>query len=651
MTDTILSLDLETYSDVDLGKCGVYRYVEGDFHILLLAYAFDDDEVKIVDLACDEPIPPDVLEAIESPDVKKAAWNAQFERVCLGHYLGKTLSPDSWFCTMVHAAELSLPLALKNAAEVLKAGEQKDAAGEALIRFFSVPCKPTKANGGRTRNLPIHDTEKWGLFKEYCRQDVRTERAIRKKLEPFPLTASEWDYYHMDQRINDRGILIDTELVKQAIECDAEASSAMSKRAVELTGLENPNSVSQLKTWLGERGIEVDTLGKKDVAAVIKELSEKGADQEALDMLKLRLKMAKSSIKKYQAAERCTCKDGRARGLFQFYGANHTGRFSGRHIQLQNLYRNSISTLNEARELVKTGCFDMLESIYGDTPDILSQLIRTILIPKPDCEFIVADFSAIEARVIAWQADEQWVLDAFREGKDLYCAVASQMFGVPVVKHGVNGELRQKGKIATLACGYQGSTGALEAMGALDMGLKKSELPDIITQWREANPKIVKYWHDLEQAAIATVKDHKSRKVQFVAFHYKGNALWMELPSGRPLLYPIPRLEPNRFGNMALTFNGIDAANKWGRLETYGGKLAENATQAIARDLLIEAMWRMEKAGLDIVAHVHDEVIIEALRGKYTVDDICTIMNENPEWADGLPLASAGYKGDYYFKD
>ena len=651
MSRRVLSIDLETYSDVDLPNCGVYRYVEGDFHILLFAYAFDDEETKCVDMACGEQLPAEVLDALHDDNIIKSAWNAQFERTCLSKYLGAQLSPDSWQCTMVWAASLSLPLKLATAAQALKTAQQKDAVGERLIRYFSLPCKPTKANGGRTRNLPEHAPDDWKLFKSYCIQDVETERDIRRRLEKFPLLPQEWDYYHMDQRINDRGILIDKELVQQAIICNMAMSEEMTKRAYALTGLENPNSVSQLKGWLEERGIEVDSLGKKSVASLITDLDKHSADGEALDMMKLRLQMAKSSVKKYQAAERYICQDGRAHGLFQFSGANRTQRWAGRGIQLQNLPQNHISTLDEARELVKMGCFDMIEALYGNTPDILSQLIRTMLIPKDGCEFIVADFSAIEARVLAWLAGEQWRLDAFTEGKDIYCASASQMFGVPVVKHGINGELRQKGKVAELACGYGGGAGALISMGALDMGLKEDELPDIISSWRDANPEIVKFWYAVEKAAIETVKDHTDKTVGRIGFQFSANTLWIVLPSGRRLAYIKPKLQPNRFGRMALTFEGLGANNKWTRGETYSGKLTENITQATARDLLAEAMRRMELAGLDIVGHVHDEVILEVPKEQYTVDDVCNIMNRNPAWADGLPLSSAGYTGNYYFKD
>lgn len=649
----VLGIDIETYSSADLPKCGVYRYVEApDFEILLFAYAFDDEEVKIVDMACGETLPEEVLTAIDDPDVIKAAWNAQFERTCIGHVLDRTLSPNGWQCSMVHAASLALPLSLKEAAKVLKTGEQKDRAGENLIRYFSVPCKPTKTNGGRTRNLPEHDPDAWQQFKDYCLQDVRTERDIRKRLEAFPMPDMEWLFYWMDQRINDRGVRIDTKLVEQAIACDLMLSDEMTKRAYELTGLENPNSVSQLKQWLDEKGIPVDSLGKKDVAALITDLDKNGCDQEVLDMMKLRLQMAKSSVKKYQAAERCVCEDGRARGLFQFYGASRTGRFSGRNIQLQNLPQNHINTLDEARNLVKMGCFDAVEMFYGNTPDVLSQLIRTMLIPKDGCEFIVADFSAIEARVLAWEAGEHWRLEAFQNGKDIYCESASQMFHVPVVKHGINGELRQKGKVAELACGYGGSSGALISMGALDMGLKESELPDLIDDWRSANPKIVQYWWDVEKAAVDTLKTHEAHRIAKIEFQYYSGTLWMVLPSGRKLAYLKPKLQPNRFGRMSLTFEGQGGTgNKWCRQETYSGKLVENATQAIARDILTEAMYRLEQKGFAIVGHVHDEVIIEAKAGKYTPDDICEIMAANPAWCMDIPLAAAGYRGDYYFKD
>ena len=660
-------IDIETYCEADIKKCGLYRYTsDPSFEILLIAWATDEGsgfgETKLVDLASGEPFPQELLDDFKDSNVTLIAHNAAIERVSFSRYLqqhypgqylkpGTFLSPDKWICTMVMAASLPLPMALKDVGEVLRTTEQKDEEGKQLIKLFSMPCRPTKKNGGRTRNLPHHLPEEWAKFKYYCIQDVNTEVDIYKRLKRFPMPDREWHHYRVNERINDRGVKIDTELVQQAITCDLLLSDAMSKKAYELTGLENPNSVSQLKTWLDERGISMDTLGKKNVTEMIGELDKNGIDEEAMDMLKLRLQMAKSSVKKYQAAERCVCPDGRARGLFQFYGASRTGRYAGRNIQLQNLPQNHISTLDQARELVKMGCFDMLESIYGNTPDVLSQLIRTMLIPKDGCEFIVADFSAIEARVLAWEAGEQWVLDAFQNGEDLYCATASQMFHVPVVKHGINGDLRQKGKIATLACGYGGSSGALISMGALQMGLHEEELPEIIDSWREANPKIVQYWWDVEKAAMKTFKTGERQDIGRISFVFYSGTLWMVLPSGRKLAYLKPREQPNRFGRMSLTYEGVGQNHKWARQETYSGRLVENATQAIARDILAEAMARIEAKGLDIVAHVHDEVIIEAPKDKYTVDEICQLMAANPDWCDGLPLAAAGYKGNYYFKD
>lgn len=666
MKETLV--DIETYSEVDIKSCGLYRYAtDPSFEILLIAWATDDGsgfgETQCCDLATGDPFPAELLEAFQSGTVRLIAHNASFERVCFsvhlqrhfpGQYLqpGAFLSPENWLCTMVMAGSLTLPLALKDVGEVLKTAQQKDKEGERLIKLFSMPCKPTKSNGYRTRNLPQHYPADWAKFKGYCIQDVNTEIDIYKRLKRFPMPDREWHHYRVNERVNDRGVKIDTELVQQAIACDLMLSDAMTKKAYELTGLENPNSVSQLKSWLDERGIPMDSLGKKDVAQMIGELDKNGVDEEAMDMLKLRLQMAKSSVKKYQAAERCVCPDGRARGLFQFYGASRTGRYSGRNIQLQNLPQNHISTLEQARELVKMGCFDMVESIYGNTPDVLSQLIRTMLVPKEGCEFIVADFSAIEARVLAWEAEEQWVLDAFENGEDLYCATASQMFHVPVVKHGVNGELRQKGKIATLACGYGGSSGALISMGALQMGLKEEELPEIIDSWREANPKIVQYWWDVEKAAMTAYKTGERSEIGKIAFEFWSGTLWMVLPSGRRLAYLKPRTQPNRFGRMSLTYEGVGQNHKWSRQETYSGRLVENATQAIARDILAEAMARMEDYGLSIVGHVHDEVIIEAPIGKYKVDEVCKLMAIKPDWCEGLPLSAAGYLApSYYFKD
>lgn len=667
----ILGIDIETYSSVDLSQSGMYRYAESDdFEILLFGYAFDDEEVRVIDLASGEKLPEDVITALEDPDIIKCAWNAQFERTCIGRYLGHTLDPDQWRCSMVHAAELSLPLHLKDAASVLKTIEQKDRSGEMLIRKFSVP-RSQIAGSPPSRWMPEDDPAAWEMFKAYNAQDVRTERDIRHRLEKHPLPAKEWDFYHMDQRINDLGVRIDKDLVREAIECDRGMTEKLTKRAREITGLENPNSVLQLKGWFRERGIYFDTMGSKDVERVLCELKkDHGTDDgrmpatesgcivqdsrrkgEAVEMLSLRQQMSKSSVRKYQAAERCVCSDGRVRGMFQFAGAGRTSRWSGRHLQLHNLRRNDIPTLDEARELVKSGYFDMIESIYGNTQDILSQLVRTMLVPEKGYGFVVADFSAIEARVLAWEAGEKETLKAFREGKDLYCSVASSMFGVPVEKHGINGELRQKGKIATLACGYQGGVGALIAMGALDMGLTEKELPEIIRRWRDANPHIVRYWHDIENAAKETVTDHLERRVRKVRLRYQDSTLWMILPSGRKLAYIHPKLKMNRFGSMTLTFEGIGTNGHWTRQETYGGRLVENATQAIARDILAEAMLRMQKAGLRIVGHVHDEVIAEIPDGTWSVDEVSSLMSENPAWCMDCPLRADGYSAlHYYYK-
>ena len=648
----VLSIDIETFSEIDLSKCGLHKYVEDDsFEILILAYAFDDEKVQVVDMANHEPVPEKVRQALEDQNIIKAAWNAEFERTALSKYVGHTIAPEGWHCTMVLAESLSLPAGLGNAAEVLRADVQKDKRGEALIKYFSQPCKPTGRNGMRTRNLPHDDPEGWEVFKEYCKTDVSTERAIREKLDQFPMSDEEWKAYCVDQRINDRGVLLDRQLIAEAIQCDLILTEEMTKRAYELTGLENPNSVSQLKSWLDERGIEVPSLGKKEVQTMIDSLEKSGSDQEVLEMLKLRLLMAKSSVKKYQAADRCACRDNRARGLFRFNGASRTCRFSSRYLQLQNLKRNSIATLDEARELVKMGQFQLLDSIYGNVPDILSQLVRTMLIPKEGCEFIVADFSAIEARTLAWITGENWVLQAFMSGQDIYCQMASKMFGVPVVKHGINGELRQKGKIAVLACGYSGSVGALKAMGALDMGLKEEDLQPIVDSYREANPKIVSFWWDIERACRDTVSDHRTREVQRITVSYSYGTLWITLPSGRRMPYIKPKITAKDDGRMELSGEGVGIGNHWCRQPLYGGLLTENICQATARDILVEAMKRFDARGMDIVAHIHDEVILEVPRGKYTVEEVCSIMCEHRDWYQDLPLSADGYKGNYYFKD
>ena len=660
-----LSIDLETFSDVDLKKCGVYRYAESpNFEILLFAYSEDNGPVHVVDLACGEDVPEHILAALTDAEVTKWAYNASFERVCLSYWLRKHhpehfcsysipedtvgcyLDPSSWKCSRIWGAYMGLPLSLEGIGAVLKLNDQKMKEGKDLIRYFCVPCKPTKTNGGRTRNLPEHDREKWETFKSYNKRDVEVELAVKDRLTKYPVPEFIWDQYHLDQEINDRGIGVDMQLVRNAISIDAQTKHSLLSQMQNSTGLENPNSVSQMKGWLSDKGIETESLDKKAVKELLPD-----ADSEVADVLLCRQQLAKSSVSKYKAMENMVCADSRARGCFMFYGASRSGRWAGRGIQLQNLPQNHISTLDEARELVKMGCFDMVESIYGNTPDILSQLIRTMLIAKPGCKFIVADFSAIEARVLAWLAGEEWRMEAFKNGEDIYCASASQMFGVPVVKHGINGELRQKGKVAELACGYGGAAGALISMGALDMGLSEEELPDLIDDWRNSNPKIVQFWWDIEKAAIETIKDHKERQVGRIGVSFSNNTLWLQLPSGRRLAYVKPKLQPNRFGRLSITYEGLGQNNKWCRIETYSGKLVENITQATARDLLAEAMWRIEKAGLEIVGHVHDEVILEVPENGVTVEDVCQIMNQNPKWADGICLSSAGYSGSYYFKD
>ena len=656
MPERVLHLDIETRSDIDLSKTGVYPYSESPkAKILLVAAAVDDGDIQCFDLASGDTLPEWFTAALADPGYTKVAHNAAFERVWFSRLLyGRAsnhfLNPVQWHCTMVHAAMLGLPFSLNGVAKVLGTGEQKDEAGSDLIKYFCVPCKPTKTNGGRTWNELTDAPEKWQQFKEYCVQDVATERDIYNRLQRFPIPEKEQAVYVLDQQINDRGVLIDLEMVEQAIQCDLMHSEILTRRAYELTSLDNPNSVSQLKMWLEKKGLKMDTLGKKQVAAQIKELDKNGCDAELLEMLKLRLQMAKSSVKKYQAAERAVSADGRARGLFRFYGASHTGRWASRSIQLQNLPQNYLSTLNEARELLKLGAFDSLEMIYGNTPDVLSQLIRTMLIPKPGCEFVVADFSAIEARVLAWLAGEQWRLNSFNVGADIYCASASKMFGVPVVKNGVNGHLRQKGKVAELACGYGGAAGALIAMGALDMGLKESELPGLIKDWRSSNPHVVQFWWAVDKAATNTVKTGSLNRVGLITFERYAGKLFITLPSGRKLAYASPRLEPNKFGRMGVTYMSIGTNNKWQRLETYSGKLVENIVQATARDLLAEAMLRVRNAGYDIVLHCHDEICVEAPKGSLTVEALCTLMSVNPSWAEGLPLNADGYTCPYYQK-
>ena len=642
-----LGIDIETYSEVDLPKCGVYAYAEHpSFEILLFAYAFDDEETQVVDLKCGERLPPRVLDALTDPAITKTAFNAAFERTCIGRYLGRRLDAAQWQCTAVQSAMLALPLSLEGVGEVLGIERKKLKEGGDLVRYFSLPCKPTKANGQRTRNLPEHAPEKWQRFKEYCVRDVEAEREIRAKLQGYPIPAKEQELYRLDQEINDRGIMVDSVLVARAIECDEQYREKTTKRACELTGLANPNSPAQLKEWLEGQGTQVDTLDKKAVCALLP-----GAEGDVLEVLKLRLLMATTSVKKSEAIRRSVCADGRVHGLLQFYGANRTGRWAGRLVQIQNLPQNHIPDLVLARDLVKAGRYADIEALYESTPNVLSELIRTAFVPRPGCRFIVADFSAIEARVIAWLAGEQWRLEVFRQGGDIYCASASKMFHVPVEKHGQNSHLRQKGKIAELALGYGGAVGALTAMGALEMGLAEEELPPLVRQWREANPHIIRLWAQVEDAAMTAVREKARVRLGRLTFHCRSGMLFITLPSGRKLCYVKPRIQTNRFGGDGLTYEGVGEGKKWTRIETFGGKLTENIVQATARDLLAEAMLRLRDAGLEIVMHVHDEAVLEVPIGHSSVDEVCALMAEAPAWADGLPLRADGYECRFYQKD
>ena len=640
-----LSIDLETYSSVDLGKSGVYKYAESeDFEILLFAYSIDDGEVKVVDLASGEVIPEEILSALSDENVEKWVFNANFERVCLSRFLGKRLKPQGWYCTMIWSAYLGLPLSLEKVGEVLKLDKQKMNEGKALIRYFSIPCKPTKTNGMRTRNLPHHDLKKWSTFKEYNQRDVETEMAIKKKLSAFPVPKSEWENYWIDQNINDRGILIDEVLVDSAIKFDEILREENMDRAIELTGLENPNSPLQLKEWLNKKGLEIDSLAKKDVESALK-----NAEGDIKEVLELRQELSKSSVRKYDAMKNVKGKDNRARGLIQFYGANRTGRYSGRLIQVQNLRRNNLKDLDLARSLVKNRDYVTMEILYESPSDILSQLIRTAFIAKEGTRFIISDFSAIEARVLAWLAGEQWVLDAFENGEDIYCRTASRMFGVPVEKHGVNGHLRQKGKIATLACGYQGALGALKAMGGIEMGLSKDELQSIVDSWRDANPNIVSLWWDIDAVVKRVVKTRSKEKYKNLVISYEKGILFIQLPSKRRLAYPKAKIGANRFGGESVIYQGIVVGNKWDKIESYGGKFVENIVQAISRDILAEAMMRLEKKEFNIVMHIHDEVVIES--DSSSIEEINEIMSIVPSWAPGLILDADGFESEFYKKD
>lgn len=643
-----LSIDLETYSDQPLAKTGVYRYVESpDFEILLFAYSVDGGPVQQIDLACEEKIPSEILCALEDDKVTKWAFNANFERICLSRFLGYPtgayLEPDSWKCSMVWAAYMGLPLSLEGAGAVLGLEKQKLAEGKDLIKYFCQPCAPTKTNGQRTRNLHKHAPDKWQAFKKYNIRDVETEMSIQARLSKYPVPDSVWEEYHLDQEINDRGVGLDMELVWQAIQMDGRSRSELTQAMKELTSLDNPNSVQQMKQWLADNGVETDTLGKKAVAELLKT-----APPELQKVLTLRQQIAKSSVKKYQAMETAVCADDRARGMFQFYGANRTGRWAGRIIQMQNLPQNHLDDLSEARGLVRAGNFDALEMLYEDVPDTLSQLIRTAFVPQENRKFIVADFSAIEARVIAWLAGEKWRQDVFAEGKDIYCASASQMFGVPVEKHGINGHLRQKGKIAELALGYGGSVGALKAMGALEMGLQEDELPALVSAWRQANPKIVQFWWAVDHAVMDAVTRKTTTKTHGIIFSARNGMLFITLPSGRSLAYVKPKIGENRFGGDCITYEGVGGTKKWERIDSYGPKFVENIVQATSRDILCYAMKTLRCCS--IVMHIHDEVVIEADR-RMSLQAVCDQMGRTPPWANGLQLRADGYETDFYKKD
>lgn len=643
-----LSIDIETFSSLNLQKSGVYRYSESeDFEVLLFAYSVDGQPVQVVDLARGETIPQDVLDELRDETVEKWAFNATFERVCLSRFLGlplgEYLNPSSWRCTMIWAATLGLPLSLEGVGSVLGLDKQKLSEGKNLIRYFCVPCSPTKVNGGRTRNLPSDDLLKWQQFKSYNIRDVDVEMAIQEKLSKFHVSDGVWSEYHQDQEINDRGIGLDMTLVNSAIAIDEHSKEEITTRLQQLTGLDNPNSVIQLRDWLREQGLEVDSLDKKSVNELMKT-----SPPELLEVFELRQQLAKSSVKKYQAMTSAACHDERAHGMFQFYGANRTGRFAGRLIQLQNLPQNHMTDLAEARELIRNADFEALSLLYENLPNVLSEMIRTAFVPQHGRKFIVSDFSAIEARVIAWLAGEKWRQDVFKNGGDIYCASASQMFGVPVEKHGVNSHLRQKGKIAELALGYGGSVGALTAMGALDMGLNEDELQPLVTTWRNANPNITQFWWDVDKAVKDCVKMKSATNTHGITFTYKSGMLFITLLSGRKLAYVKPQIGENRFGGESVTYEGVGATKKWERLESYGPKFVENIVQGIARDILCFAMQSLRS--YRIVGHVHDEVIIEVPQD-VEVSEINESMARTPKWAEGLNLNADGYECEFYQKD
>ncbi len=661
-----LSIDLETYSDIDISKCGAYKYAESDnFEILLFGVSVDGGPVTVYDLACGEQIPDEILAALADESVIKWAFNASFERICLSNWLkrhhpeyffgysipedpaSKYLNPESWRCTMVWSAYMGLPLSLEGVGAVLKLQDQKLKEGKDLIRYFCTPCKPTKANGGRTRNLPQHDGEKWIRFKEYNRRDVKVEMAIQKRLSKYPVPNFLWDEYHLDQEINDRGIMLDMQVVENAIAFDEKSKSSLMLSMQNITNLDNPNSVAQMKQWLSDQGVDMESLGKKEVAQFVKD-SDGNANGNITEALKLRLQLAKSSVKKYQAMQNAVCNDGRAHGMFQFYGANRSGRWAGRLIQLQNLPQNHMSDLAEARAIVRSGDYDIMQLLYDDIPDTLSQLIRTAFVPCSGYKFIVSDFSAIEARVLAHLAGETWRSKVFAEGKDIYCASASQMFGVPVEKHGINSHLRQKGKIAELALGYGGSVGALKSMGALEMGLSVDELQPLVNSWRASNPMITAFWWDIDRAVKTAITKRIPMEVRGIKFFYKSGMLFIQLPSGRRLAYVKPRIGTNQFGGESVTYEGVGSTKKWERIESYGPKFVENIVQAISRDILCYAMKTLRHCF--IVGHVHDELIIECSPG-VDLKAVCEQMGRSPDWMPDILLRADGYETQFYKKD
>lgn len=642
-----LAIDIETYSDVDLISCGVYKYSSSPhFEILLIAYSVDDKETVCIDVANGEEPPKEFMEMLLDDTVTKTAFNANFERTCFSNYYQHSFRPEAWRCTAVQAAMLALPLSLEGVGAVLGLDKQKMTEGKELIKYFCSPCKATKSNGGRIRNLPKDAPEKWRQFKTYCIRDVDVEKQIRQRLAKFPIPKREQEIYCLDQRINDRGIMVDRNLVNHAVACDLLYKETATARAYELTGLENPNSVSQLKLWLKEKGLEIDSLAKDTV----KDLSMK-AEGDVQEVLKLRLATSKTSVKKYEAIDRSVCAENRVHGLLQFYGANRTGRWAGRLVQIHNLPQNHLPDLELARTLVSEGRYEEVELFYESTPNVLSELIRTAFVAKPGCRFIISDYSAIEARVLAWLAGEEWRLQVFETHGKIYEASASAMFHVPIEEITKTSPLRQKGKISELALGYGGAVGALTSMGALKMGLTEEELPGLVSTWRSANPHITAFWWAVDEAAITAVRDKKPSKVGRVSFEYKSGILFVTLPSGRKLSYVKPRMMMNKFGREGLTYEGIGESKKWMRLETYGPKLVENIVQAASRDILAEAMLRLEKEGFDIVCHVHDEVVLEVPDGKSSVEEVNEIMAVNPVWTEGLPLKAAGFESPFYKKD